>query len=130
MFPMRASTCRPPPASPSRRLERPTISMHPQASLALSRAHSLFPSLSLTHGRTPPSPPLAAAAATASPSTSLRTRELRHDVFYVLDEPGNWGRTVSPPPPSSSTPAAMNLHRPSVACRASPEPPFPLLDSP
>ena len=45
----------------------------PCTSLALSRAHSLFPSLSLAHGQTPPSPPLAAAAVAAVAADRRRT---------------------------------------------------------
>ena len=107
---------------PARRWRHPTTPRTPRT-LSLSPVLSSPLPRFLAHGRALPSPPATVAAATASPSPSLCARELRHDVLYVLDEPGTRGRTVSSPPPSSSSLATQIAAVKFVAVRTSPNSP-------
>ena len=80
-------------------------------------------SLALSHrARTLPSPPLAIAAATVSPSSLRHAQELRLLALKLSAEPRKPERPVEPSPSPSSPPATVDPHRRSVDSRASPEP--------
>ena len=55
------------------------------------------PSLSLSHGRTPPSPPFATAAVSGHPSLPRLAQKLRHNPLFLPTAPRASGSPASPP---------------------------------
>ena len=68
----------------------PALSPSPPALLS-------SPSLSLSHGRTPPSPPFATAAVSGHPSLPRLAQKLRHDPLFLPTAPQLPGSPASPP---------------------------------
>ena len=79
-------------------------------------------SLSLSHGRTPPSPPFAIAAVTGHPSLPRLAQELRLDLLFLPTAPRVSGSPASPPTSPFPSSATGGHHRRFAALRPSPSP--------
>ena len=76
---------------PGRRHASPPALSHSPPALPSS------PSLSLSHGRTPPSPPFALAAVSGHPSLPRLAQKLRHNSLFLPTAPRVSGSPASPP---------------------------------
>ena len=105
--PPRHATCSPACLPSPPRLDAPgRCHASPLLSLTLHPALPSSPSLSLSHGRTPPSPPFTIAADTGHPSLPRLAQRLRLDPLFLSTKPRGPGRPASPPTslfPSSAT---------------------------
>ena len=100
-------------ATPPARLPASLASATPRRFFSVPpRSPGLIPlslpccSLSLSHGRTPPSPPFAIAAISGHPSLPRLAQKLRHDPLFLHTAPLVSGSPASPPTspfPSSAT---------------------------
>ena len=82
--------------SPPRSLPRTTPRLPPALSHSPPALPS-SPSLSLSHGRTPPSPPFAIAAISGHPSLPRLAQKLRHNSLFLPTAPRVPGSPASPP---------------------------------
>ena len=82
--------------SPPRSMPRTTPRLPPALSHSPSALPS-SPSLSLSHGRTPPSPPFAIAAVSGHPSLPRLAQKLRHNPLFLPTAPRASGSPASPP---------------------------------
>ena len=82
--------------SPPRSMPRTTPRLPPALSHS-SPALPSSPSLSLSHGRTPPSPPFAIAAVSGHPSLPRLAQKLRHNPLFLPTAPRASGSPASPP---------------------------------
>ena len=90
--PLSLPTCPPLLARcPGRRHASPPALSHSPPALPSS------PSLSLSHGRTPPSPPFAIAAISGHPSLPRLAQKLRHDPLFLPTAPRSSRSSASPP---------------------------------
>ena len=115
--PPRHATCSPACLPSPPRSVSPDDATPPPCSLSLSPGS---PSLSLSPGRTPPSPPFALAAVSDHPSLPRPAQELRHDSLVLSAKSCLAGRPVETSPSPSSPPAAADRHRRFVVSSASP----------
>ena len=94
----------------------------PPCSLSLAPALPSSPSLSLSHGRTPPSPPFATAAISGHPSLPRLAQKLRHDPLFLPTAPQLPGSPASPPRRRSPLRAPTIVAVEFVVSSASPSP--------
>ena len=94
----------------------------PLLSLTLPPALPSSPSLSLSHGRTPPSPPFAIAAISGHPSLPRLAQKLRHDPLFLPTAPQLPGSPASPPRRRSPLRAPTIVAVEFVVSSASPSP--------
>ena len=92
----------------------------PSSSRCPGRCHA--PSPALSHGRTPPSPPLAITTATGPPSLPRLAQRLRLDPLFLSTEPRGPGRAATPPRSSFPSPATEAHRRRFATSGASPSP--------
>ena len=104
------------PRCPGRRHASPLLS------LTRPRLLPSYPSLSLSHGRTPPSPPFAIATASDHPSLPRLAQELRLDSFFLPTAPQLPGSPASPPRRRSPLRTPTTVAVKFVVCDASPSP--------
>ena len=93
----------------------PALSHSPPALLS-------SPSLSLSHGRTPPSPPFATAAVSGHPSLPRLAQKLRHDPLFLPTAPQLPRSPASPPRRRSPLRAPTIVAVEFVVSSASPSP--------
>ena len=91
-------------------------------SLSLSLGSSPPLPRSLSHGRTPPSPPFAIAADTGHPSLPRLAQELRRDPLFLPTTPRLSGSPASPPTSPFPSSATGDHRRRFAALRPSPSP--------
>ena len=97
--------------------------MPPPCSLSLSPGSSLLSlALSLSHGRTPPSPPFAVAAISGHPSLPRLAQKLRHDPLFLPTAPRSSRSPASPPRRRSSLRAPTIVAVEFAVSSASPSP--------
>ena len=80
------------------------------------------PSLSLSHGRTPPSPPFAIAAVSGHPSLPRLAQKLRHNPLFLPTAPRVSGSPASPPTSPFPSSATGDRRRRIGSYRTSPSP--------
>ena len=107
--------------SPPRSMPRTTPRLPPALSHSPSALPS-SPSLSLSHGRTPPSPPFAKAAVSGHPSLPRLAQELRLDPLFLPTAPRVPGSPASPPRRRSPLRAPTIVAVEFVVSSASPSP--------
>ena len=107
--------------SPPRSMPRTTPRLPPALSHSPPALPS-SPSLSLSHGRTPPSPPFAIAAISGHPSLPRLAQKLRHNPLFLPTAPRASGSPASPPRRRSPLRAPTIVAVEFVVSSASPSP--------